>query len=189
MSTETSGSLRLFFALWPDDSTRNALRALQGSMQGRLTSYTNLHVTLAFLGQQTATLLPALKEVLARLPRTEIMLTLDRVGYFPRNRIAWAGMHEVPQALLDLHRSLIDALAGHEVQCGDQHSYTPHVTLARDATLPPDLIFTPIQWRARHVALVQSDTRQEGVHYEVLALRALDEMVRLPDPGEDARLP
>lgn len=179
-------SMRLFLALWPDATTRGALRSLQASLTGRLTRYEDLHLTLAFLGAQPATLVPALKEVLARLPRSEIVLTVDRLGYFTRNRIAWAGTHSPPQALLDLHGTICAAINAEAVQWKNERSFAPHITLARDADAPADLVFTPFVWRACEVALVQSETGPEGARYRVLATRRLDEDVRVPDPGEDA---
>jgi RNA 2',3'-cyclic 3'-phosphodiesterase len=174
-------SLRLFFALWPDDATASALLKLQAPMHGRIIPYTNLHLTLVFLGQQPAALLPELKDILQRLPRTEINLTLNRVGYFPRNRIAWAGMRNVPESLLALHRRLVQTLNERNIAFNDQHDYKPHVTLARDASLPPDLAFDPIIWQANQAVLVQSMTTPEGSIYQVLASRSLDKDVWVPD--------
>jgi RNA 2',3'-cyclic 3'-phosphodiesterase len=182
MKPETPQAVRLFFALWPDPETRNAIHGLQSAMQGRRTPYQDLHLTVAFLGQRPVALVPALKEVLERLPQSEITIMLDRIGYFPRNRIAWAGMHATPQALLDVRGRLIASLAESGVECVDRNGYRPHVTLARDASLPPDPVFAPIRWHARQLALVQSRTGAEGARYEVLALRAMNESVRTPEP-------
>jgi RNA 2',3'-cyclic 3'-phosphodiesterase len=181
MNIQTTETLRLFFALWPDDTTRTALMQLQSSMQGRTIPYNNLHLTLAFLGQQPAAVLADASQILAHLPSLPVSLCLDRVGYFARNRIAWVGMHQVPQALLTLQQELKNALRQHEISSRDEHAFKPHITLARDATLPPDIIFTPIKWRANQVALVQSITQAEGVNYHVLASRSLDEACRVPD--------
>lgn len=188
MKSESDASLRLFFALWPDLDTRNALAALQHTVSGRLIHREDLHLTLAFLGQQPESVLPVLKDVLAHLPRGEIAFTLDRVGYFARNRIVWAGAHTTPPALLDLYARLKEGLAVHAVQWKDEREYKPHITLARDAAAPLDLVFTPIVWPVRQVALVQSQSNAEGSRYRVIAIRRLDEVLRVPDPGEDAPL-
>jgi 2'-5' RNA ligase len=175
MNANTKESLRLFFALWPDDETRTALMQLQAPIQGRRIAYDNLHLTLAFLGQQPASTLPALKQILTHLTPSTPTLTLDRVGYFTRNRIAWAGMHDVPDTLLKLQQELAQAIAWHDISFDNRHVFKPHVTLARDATLPPDVVFTPFVWRASQIVLVQSVTRAEGASYQVLASRSLDE--------------
>ena len=181
MNASTSDTLRLFFALWPDDATRAALMQLQAPMRGRTIPYSNLHLTLAFLGQQPAALLPDAKDVLSRLSAPAAMLSLDRVGYFPRNRIAWIGMHQVPDALVMLQQQLSEALTERGIAFDNQKKFKPHITLARDASLPPDLAFAPIPWRANHVALVQSVTKAEGAVYELVASRSLDERCWLPD--------
>jgi RNA 2',3'-cyclic 3'-phosphodiesterase len=174
MNAAAPESLRLFFALWPDATTRTALMQLQADMQGRLVPYDNLHLTLAFLGQQPAALLPALKDLLMHVSATTLILTIDRLGYFPRKRIAWAGMHDVPHALLTLHQSLTEGLQRAGLVFDQQHNFKPHITLARDATLPADRVFTPITWQAGEIALVQSTTESDNARYSVLASRSLD---------------
>lgn len=159
-------SLRLFYALWPDDATRAALAQLQTTMRGRKTRYQNLHMTLAFLGEQPSTLLPVLKEILTDLPREEIPLVLDRIGYFTKKRIAWAGMHQVPDTLISLPERLAAELAKHGISCPSD--FKPHVTLARDAQAPADIPFAPIRWAANKIVLVQSTTDADGVCYRVL---------------------
>jgi 2'-5' RNA ligase len=179
-ATNTKDTMRLFYALWPDDATRTELMRLQANLHGRLTRYDNLHITLAFLGQQPTSLMPALKDLLGHLPKTAMKLTLDRVGYFPRNRIAWVGMHEIPDALLELQRKLTQGLLKKDVSFDSHSNFKPHITLARDANMPPDLVFTPITWQANQVALVQSKAQPDGVSYRVLESRALDEEVWTP---------
>lgn len=178
---ENKESLRLFYALWPDDATRAALREIQATMQGKISRYENLHMTLAFLGQQPATLLPALTDILAHLPALELTMTLDHVGSFTRNRIAWAGTREAPPALHALHRHLVQALGEHRVAFDGKSVFRPHITLARDTAAPPDRPFTPIRWRADHAVLVKSTLRADGPVYEVLASRNLSEPVWMPD--------
>src|SRR6476661_5320556 len=106
-TSSRSDTVRLFYALWPDDATRTALLHLQTRLQGRKTPYDKLHVTLAFLGSQPVSVLPTLHDILADLPASPLTLTLDRLSYFTKNRIAWAGMHDVPETLLLLQRALV----------------------------------------------------------------------------------
>lgn len=183
MNARTPESLRLFFALWPDDATASALRQLQTGMHGRLTAYSNLHITLVFLGQQPVSLLPDLKDILAHLPRSEITLRLDHVGYFRRNRIAWVGARELPQGLLSLQQHLVDALRERNVEFRLEHDFKPHITLARDASMPADMTFEPIVWRANQVALVKSVTTAEGSRYSIVASREIDKDARVVDEG------
>lgn len=188
MNPNGDASLRLFFALWPDPTTRAALAALQARVRGRLVRYEDLHLTLAFLGQQSASVLPALKDVLAHLPPAEIVLDVDRFGYFVRNRIAWAGAHSTPDPLQEIFERVKEGLAGLAVPWDDRRNFKPHITLARDAQPPDDLVFDPIRWQVREVALVCSETHSQGPRYRIVASRLLDEQVRIPDPSEDAPL-
>jgi 2'-5' RNA ligase len=174
MDDRARKSLKLFYALWPDENSRASIAGLQRTVQGRQTSYENLHLTLAFLGQQPAALLPALKKIMTDLPASQMTLALDRVGYFTRHRIAWAGMHEVPEALNTLYADLVQTLKRQHIVFDSEPDFRPHLTLARDAPAPSELEFEPIVWRADCIALVQSVTNPDGVCYRVLASRRLD---------------
>ena len=159
-------SLRLFYALWPDDATRTALAQLQSTMRGRKTRRQNLHLTLAFLGEQPSSLLPVLHEILTDLPHAEIPLVLDRIGYFRQKRIAWAGMHQVPDALIRLAQRLAAGLAQHGIN--SPSDFKPHITLARNAEAPDDIPFAAIHWTANQIVLVQSTMDADGVCYRVV---------------------
>jgi 2'-5' RNA ligase len=175
VDNDTTESLRLFYALWPDDATRAALTSLQTTLQGRKTQYGNLHVTLAFLGRQPAALVPALQAIMTRLPKSDMTIVMDRIGYFTRHRIVWAGMHQIPDTLSTLQRELTQALQQLNIVFDDQPAFKPHITLARDAQPPPDIPFEPIKWKANQIALVQSVIRPSGVTYQVLASHQLND--------------
>jgi RNA 2',3'-cyclic 3'-phosphodiesterase len=188
MESQDQGSMRLFFALWPDPETRNRLRLLQARVHGRLIHHDDLHLTLIFVGQQPQHAVTPLKDALARLQPREFGLDIDRLGYFARNRIAWAGSHATPAPLAEMLAELKQGLAAIPITWTDEtRGYTPHITLARDAQAPLDPIFEPFVWKAREVALVRSMNRP-GPRYEVLARRRLDEVLRVPDPREDAKI-
>ena len=167
-------SLRLFYALWPDAVTRDALLGLQRGLSGRPTQRDNLHLTLAFLGQQPAATLPLLRQVLASLPNAPLPLSLDRSGYFARHRIAWVGPTTAPAALLEVQQGLLQALAQQPIRFAPPPHFEPHVTLARNANAAPEPITQPIPWRSSHIVLAQSMTLAQGARYEVLAARVLE---------------
>ena len=175
MSADHTPGLRLFYALWPDQATREALAALQHGMVGRPTRPDNLHLTLAFLGQQPAAVLPLLEAALAALPAAPLPLLLNRSGYFPRHRIAWIGPEPAPAALLDLQQNLTQALAQLPLRYEQPAHFMPHVTLARKAPSAPDPALAPVAWRSSQIVLVQSDTLAQGAHYRVLVARRLEE--------------
>jgi len=165
------GSLRLFYALWPDDEVRDALMRVQQRIAGRKIRRGNLHLTLAFLGQQSVDRLPALEDALSSLSIETMRLSIDRIGYFPHNRIAWSGMSRPSDPLIRLHHDLTDKLNDCGIVFDSTSRFRPHVTLARDADVPEDFEFDPIAWRANHVVLMESMQDAGGVVYRVLASR------------------
>lgn len=171
MTAASPENLRLFYALWPDQATRSALMHLQSGVVGRRIPPGNLHLTLAFLGMQSSALLPQLEHILSQLASPAIELVLDSLGYFPKHRIAWTGMQQVPEPLEALQQALTTALLQHRIGFDQQSRFKPHITLARAAQLPADTTCPPIIWRADHIALVQSTTRADGPQYRVLASR------------------
>lgn len=169
MDAKPPESLRLFYALWPDDATRAALLRLQTPLQGRKTNYQNFHLTLAFLDRQPATLLPVLQDILANFPKPDLPLVLDRIGYFTQQRLAWASMHAVPDTLVTLQRNLMQMLLQRHISLNPQTAFKPHVTLARNTAPPPDLPFESIAWHANQIVLVQSTTEADAIVYRILA--------------------
>ena len=162
-------SHRLFFALWPDGATSQSLLRLQSGVRGRKTHRDDFHITLAFLGERPADLLPALKEILAGLGRPEMTLVLDRLGYFRHNRIAWVGMGTPPPALFQLHDTLLRELTNRSISLSAYGDFRPHITLARNADAPAEQPFAPIAWHARRLVLAESMPAFDGARYRLLA--------------------
>lgn len=165
-------TLRLFYALWPDDATRDALAAWQFAVSGKKVPPQNLHITLVFLGNQPARIVPELTRILATLPAHAISLKLDDMGYFAHNRISWAGMKHRPARLVQLHHRLTTALQEKNIAFDNRNDFKPHITLARHSNRAgiPDL--KPITWHAKHLVLVKSRLQQDkkGTHQQYLPL-------------------
>ena len=162
----------LFYALWPDEATQVELARLQDMLRGRLTRPANLHLTLAFLGPQPDALMPILLSILSHMDAETVDLEIDRLGYFAKNRIAWAGMGHTPPALLRLHGYLAQELTRKGIPFEAAKTFRPHITLARKAESPPDLPFVPFCWRADRVVLAQSPAPGEKPLYQILAEQA-----------------
>ncbi|GHB13545.1 RNA 2',3'-cyclic phosphodiesterase [Salinicola rhizosphaerae] len=168
-----STSLRLFFALWPDDASRRALAAEAENLAPRCGGYPlpaeNLHITLAFLGSVDASRLTPLLELTQTWPALESVWTLDRLGHFPQPRIVWAGGAAAP-ALSALYEALWSRLSSHGFK-PPHRAFTPHVSLVRQATRPASRssLATSIQWRFDHLALVASARGESGSRYRTLA--------------------
>ena len=162
-------TVRLFFALWPgaDLQTRLAAWAKQAAGRGRAMRRENIHLTLAFLGDTEASLVPDLIALAAGVRFAPIRLALDRVDYWKHNRIIWRGASEEPNALLDLVEDLRARLDAGGIHY-DHKPFVSHVTLVRDATgLPADLPWMPLVWDARNFVLVRSARADGRVTYQV----------------------
>ncbi len=173
---DTSSSVRVFFALWPNAAERAALAAWQPPLRklcgGRAMRADTLHATLVFLGDVAAQRLEALKLAAQEVEAggEGFVLRLDRARYWGHNHIAYASPSTVPDPLALLVERLECSLDRHRFRF-DRRAWKPHVTLLRnahwtDAPLP-DL--PPVEWLAREFALVQSLRDERGARYETLA--------------------
>lgn len=163
-------SARLFFALWPDAALQGRLAAwaTHAAGRGRAMRRENIHLTLAFLGDADAALLPGLKALAAEVRVEPFRLGLDRVGYWKHNRILWCGASADPPALTALVAELRARLEAAGVRF-DPKPFVSHVTLVRNASgLPDTPVWVSLEWEARDFALIGS-TRVDGrVTYQVL---------------------
>lgn len=134
-----------------------------------------LHITLAFIGAAAPDRMAALQEAAGRVRAAPFDLTLDRLGYWPHNRILWAGCSQMPSSQRRLFAELAEALAA-EGFVLDQRPHVPHVTLVRNArcrSLPS--LKMPIRWHVDTFALVESCQQPEGSCYQTLTSWHLQE--------------
>lgn len=164
---------RVFFALWPEPALAARLDALGAAAHahcaGRRTRRETLHLTLAFIGDVETGRLAELVEAAEGAPVEPFTLTLDRLGSWRHNRIAWAGTHHVPQALAKLASGLDARLraAGFPLE---RRPFFPHVTLLRRIESPfTERAIAPLEWRVERFVLVRSQRLPEGARYERLA--------------------
>lgn len=164
---------RLFFGLWPDDETREALhhatRVTVRHCGGKPVPPRNYHVTLAFLGNVPEERCEDIAAAGARRSLPELTLTFDRYGYFAAPQVLWLGSSAEVPALRDFVAGLWRALA----EAGappDARPFHPHVSLARKVTSPPELRPPrPVTWAVRDFALIESETLPEGARYRPVA--------------------
>ncbi len=162
---------RIFFALWPDDATRDALNRtgkwLHQHWGGRRMRADTLHLTLAFLGNTSAEMCDALLPRIDTLRADAFELLLDQAGCWPHNHVGWLGCGAPSKPLLELVERLRDTLR--EVGTSfDARPFVPHVTLLRHSAggqVPP---CTPVHWRAEDFVLVASRPEADGPHYPIL---------------------
>ena len=164
----TTARQRLFFALWPDDDTRNALARLARSRVtggGRRVPAQNLHVTVVFLGSADAERRACAERAAAGLSARSFTLEFTHTGYWRRPRVLWSAPEETPDVLAGLASKLTDALArcGHEPE---SRPFRAHITLARKVVgAPGDAAHSPIRWRVDAFHLVASETHPRGARY------------------------
>ena len=161
---------RLFFALWPDAATRLALdevaATLHGAWGGRRVNSESLHMTLAFLGDTSATRLDALRQLAATIASQPFTLMLNRPGCWQHNRVGWLGVATTPPVLGQLAADLRQVLHAGEFAVDDQR-YVPHVTLLRNARCSASPPCHCVSWHAQHFVLLAS--RVPGVGgYDVM---------------------
>ena len=165
---------RLFFALWPDPATREALahatRKAVRHCGGRPVAEDNLHATVAFLGPVPEGRLEAVLAAGAGAAgaATAFAVSLDTIDFWPRPQVLVATAATPPEAA-----ALAEALWRRVEPLGIARDLRPlrvHVTLARKVRKPaPGLGMHPVAWRVPDLALVESVTDPAGARYTPLA--------------------
>jgi RNA 2',3'-cyclic 3'-phosphodiesterase len=186
---DAGGTLRLFFALWPNERMQAELAAAASKAildaGGRAIPRANLHATLAFLGSVPRARFEDLgviaNEVAARWrsraddsPLAPIVLRLDGTEHWRRAEILVAHASQVPQAATALARVLKESLIAGGFS-PDLKPFHAHVTLARKVQRARDAAMSPVTWSFDSFALVSSQTAPSGSSYSVVRTWALDE--------------
>ena len=169
-------TLRLFFALWPDDATRDVLyrtgKWVHKHWGGRLMRADTLHITLAFLGSTPTEQLDDLIACADSIQADAFDLILDQAGYWRHNRIGWMGASQTPPQYFELVSALNTALQTASFPV-DARPHVPHVTLLRKSMGGEVPLCEPVDWPVSDFVLVGSRTEPEGAHYEVIRRWAL----------------
>jgi len=163
---------RLFFALWPTDRQREALRdpvkAALAPVEGRLVPRTNWHVTLVFLGSFPEARIAELVEAASAIPVDSFRLRFDRLEYWPRSKSACLLASAVPPALQQLVGELEAVAAGFGREPEDR-VFRPHLTVARNVRhFTSEPLAQPVMLEWDGFELVESETLPEGARYTAL---------------------
>jgi 2'-5' RNA ligase len=188
-------SRRLFFALWPDESLRQAMaratREATRASGGRPVRTENLHLTLAFVGSVPESRLPELAAIgrQAAGPSPALLasldLTFDHLAHWRAAQLLCALPAKPPAAVSALAGRLEEGLTKGgfapdlESSCSVERNlrrpFRPHVTLVRKVLRPPAAMETDlVTWRFADFVLVDSETLPEGPVYSVLERFPLD---------------
>lgn len=161
---------RLFFALWPDEKTRQLINTFNQSIQSqglKKVKPDNLHVTLVFLGNVDDGAEALIRQGVGNIKVQPFVIRFDNLSYWKKPKILCVStQHYDPQLFV-----LVDALNSIVGQCGikiEKRRYQPHITLARKAGKLIDINVPPIEWQAEDFCLVQSSSTVNGVDYQVL---------------------
>jgi 2'-5' RNA ligase len=170
--------LRLFFALWPEAGTRQAIykasRDALAAADGKAVPAENLHMTLVFIGAVAEEALALVKSIAASVQAESFRLELDRYGYWKEPQVLWCGASRICAAAATLAATLRERLMDAGFKHIDPKPFIPHVTLARKVHRTGVLGgFGPLTWEAKEFALVNSVTGKTGSEYFPLASYAL----------------
>lgn len=172
--------LRLFAALDLPAAVKDRLASLQRGLDGRLTAPAQMHLTLAFFGEQNEPVAQDLHDALGAIAAPGFTLWLDGVGTFggAKPSVFYAAVRPEP-ALDHLEAKVRQAArrAGLDLSAA---RYTPHVTLARFAPgqITAEKAARLIEARAAFLAgpipvtaftLYRSDLGRAGASYTALA--------------------
>lgn len=124
--------MRLFIALQLPDTARDDLESVQERLPaGRPVPWDNLHLTLAFLGDQTEATAEAVHDALETLRAPAVPIVLSQGTVFGgRHGQAVAIEAQGGEPLRALHDRIHARLRGAGV-LPDRRRFRPHVTLAR----------------------------------------------------------
>ena len=169
--TISADTVRVFFALWPDNDGRNALACWPSLLpcKGRAMKAATLHATLVFLGEVGVDRLEALQLVAEELVGRPFELCFDQARYWGHNHIVYAAPSNIPDELSHLVFELQENLIRHRFAF-DRRVYKPHVTLLRNVSWtdePLPAVVEPVCWKVEDFVLLQSGRGE--VDYTVLA--------------------
>lgn len=167
-----AGTRRLFFALWPDEATREAINAVAAmavvESGGRPVPPANYHITLRFLGNVPVAQEKKLRKAAGLAFGIQQTIRLDRLGFWEGPGVVWLGCQKTHDDLLRLVVNLNTELGG----AGFPHEnrpFRPHVTLARQGEqAPTSSLGQTLEWHSDEFVLVASTTDDSGAHYEVI---------------------
>ncbi|MCH9756422.1 MAG: RNA 2',3'-cyclic phosphodiesterase [Gammaproteobacteria bacterium] len=160
---------RYFFALWPDEPTKEALHQ-QAQIITKQTACTpilpeNLHLTLAYLGALTTEEVSTIKQI--NCPIAPFELKLTETHHWPEQNITYFGPAP-SEPLQKLHAFLNQHLLKQGFK-PERREFIPHITLARDYTHSFDsCTLKPIHWFVHELCLVKSTPNPDTSHYETI---------------------
>lgn len=171
MRREGQESMRLFAGIRPSDEFRTALAVLQDRLRaaeitGQYLEPSNLHMTLAFIGEWP-------EDVTKILPPVEqpFAITLAPPGIFQKAKVLWAGI-ETSEELNCLAQQVRGRLAEEGIPF-DPKGFNPHITLVRKPVIPEGVELSGMEvpkasMTVDEVCLYRSERGENGMEYTVI---------------------
>ena len=162
--------MRLFFALWPDDLVRKQIADVcaQFPDRGKKVKTTNLHATLAFLGDIPSDQIECFIQAAGQITSPAFDLQLDSREWWKKSQATCMGATHLPDQLLLLIDTLNKTLEPYGYK-PENRPFKLHVTLMRKVKHPINPIqFKPIPWLVRSFSLVESETLSAAAEYRVI---------------------
>jgi 2'-5' RNA ligase len=192
--------MRLFIAVNFDEELTGRILEVQEKLRraaarGNFSRRDNLHLTLVFLGETGADLVPAIRDIIAAIPFSgAFTLNFSRAACFRHSgkELWYIGADPAGRdmkRLLELRTKLVEGLEGlaapPSASSGfpaggggisfDRRPFNAHITLGRELRLNRELAPFPVQIEApiRRVSLMQSEHRDGRLVYTELFGRDL----------------
>ncbi len=165
MKVET---LRLFFALDCPAPLAECIASWREGLRLRANPVApaNLHLTLAFLGQQPAECLAQLRALAAAIAAPRFELCLDRLKR-RRNGLLYLAPSQPPAALKQLADDLQQRLLARGFDL-DNRPFFPHLTLARRCHRLDSQDQPSFDWPVKDFVLMASELGRQGPEYHRL---------------------
>jgi 2'-5' RNA ligase len=171
---------RLFFALRPEPAQRAAIAAamlpLVRALGAKPVAETDLHLTLAFLGEVAAEVASCLQRTAASIAPAPLHLLLSRVDCWEKSGVLCLLPQETAAApaVQGLARTLVAAARAGGITLDDR-PFRAHVTLARKvppaashARLWPLPLPASLPFTADGFVLMESTREPDGPRYKVI---------------------
>ncbi len=179
---ESDNHMRLFIAInFTPEVNMHLSKTIQElskeSVRGNFTRTSNLHLTVAFLGEVSSSRIPDIMKVLNQTVtlRETFDIEVGGLGKFINHGelLYWCGIRD-NEALFKLQHTLIQSLKENKFSVDDK-PFSPHITLGRRCIMSSNFVeedfakkISPIFMKVTTVSLMKSEHKQGKLIYTSL---------------------
>ena len=174
--------MRLFIAInFTPEVTQHLDKIIQDlrkeSVRGNFTRRSNLHLTVAFLGEVSSNRIQDIMKVMNQtaIGRDSFEIEVGGLGKFIMNgeHLYWCGVRE-NEALVKLQHTLIQRLKEHDFSVDDK-PFRPHITLGRRCIMTSNFDeekfskqIAPISMKVTTISLMRSEHKEGKLTYTTI---------------------